>query len=208
MSRLTNVLPCIISPKQVGFVKGRSINDNILLAQELLQSIKKKIRRSNLIMKLDITKAYDSISWLALIKVLRKFGFNERTIDMIWRLISSCWYSVLINGKSCGFFTSNRGFRQGDPLSPVLYIIASEILSRGLSFMHENLPSIRYSSITEGPIISHLSYADDIIIFCNGCCPSLKLHMDFLSDVFSFLGLSVNKSKSCFITARPDNSKD
>src|SRR5438270_10288121 len=85
-----------------------------------------------MIMKLDMSKAYDSISWLALIKILRKFGFNERTINMIWRLISNCWYSVLINGKSCGFFTSNRGVRQGDPLSPLLYIIASEAISRGL----------------------------------------------------------------------------
>src|SRR3954466_3800818 len=146
-------------------VKGRNINDNILLAQELVQSIK-KTRGFNIILKLDMSKAYDSISWLALIKVLRKFGFNETFIDMIWRLISNCWYSVLINGKSCGYFTSNRGVRQGDPLSPFLYIIASEIISRNLSFMHASLPSLRYNSISEGPIISHLSYADDLILFC------------------------------------------
>src|SRR4051812_46108911 len=59
-----------------------------------------KTRGFNIIMKLDMSKAYDSISWLALIKILRKFGFNERTIDMIWRLISNYWYSVLINEKA------------------------------------------------------------------------------------------------------------
>ena len=87
MNRLTNILPSIISPEQSGFVNGRCINDNILLAQELVQSLKKKTRGSNLLMKLDMTKAYDLVSWLAIIRVLRKFGFNERSIDMIWRLI-------------------------------------------------------------------------------------------------------------------------
>ena len=152
-------------------------------------------------MKLDMSKAYDSISWLALIKILRNFRFNERTIDMIWRLISNNWYSVLINGKCCGYFTSNRGVRQGDPLSPLLYIIATEILSRNLSFMHETCPLLRYSSISDGPIISHLSYADVMIIFCNGCAPSLKMHVDIIEDPSRFLGLSVNKLKSCFVTA-------
>src|SRR5436190_1263086 len=130
-------------------------------------------------MKLDMSIAYDSNSWFALIKILKKFGFNEGTIDMIWRLISNCWYSILINGKSCGYFTSNRGVRQGDPLSPLLYIIAAEVLSRNLAFMHENYLLLRYSSISDGPIISHLTYADDIIIFYNGCSPSHKIHMKF-----------------------------
>src|SRR3954465_8257369 len=100
-------------------------------------------------MKLDMSKAYDSISWIALIKILRKFGFNERTIDMIWRLISNCWYSVLINGKSNGFFKSDRGVRQGDPLSPILYIIASEAISRGLNAMHISFPSLRFSCVED-----------------------------------------------------------
>src|SRR4051812_35528989 len=111
MNRFVYILPNIISSEQCGFVKGRSINDNILLAHELLQSIKKKIRGGNLIMKLDMSKAYDSINWIALIKILRKFGLNERTIDMIRRLLNNCWYSVLVNGRSCGFFTSSRGVR-------------------------------------------------------------------------------------------------
>src|SRR5436190_24030213 len=168
MTRLVEVLPDIISPEQSGFVKGRVINDNILLAQELVQSIRKKVRGSNIIIKLDLSKAYDFISWLALLKVLRKFGFNERLIDMVWRLISNCWYSVLVNGKSSGFFTSNRGIRQGGPLSCFLFIIASEVISRGLKNLHESNISMRYSSIMDCPIIFHLAYADDFIIFCNG----------------------------------------
>lgn len=71
MIRISYILPNIISPEQCGFVKGKNINGNILLAQELIQSIKKKTRGSNMVMKLDISMAYDSLSWLALIKILR-----------------------------------------------------------------------------------------------------------------------------------------
>src|SRR3954468_10137378 len=102
MTRLAAILQFIISKEQSGFVKGRMINDNILLAQELIQSLKKKVRGGNMVMKLDISKAYDTLSWLALLRTMRKFGFCETWIDMIYRLVSNCWYSVLVNG--CGFF--------------------------------------------------------------------------------------------------------
>lgn len=95
--RITSVLPCIISPNQGGFVQGRSIFDNILLAQELAQSINHKVRGVNVILKLDMHKAYDSLSWLGLLKIMRSFGFGEICIDIVYRLISKCRYSVLIN---------------------------------------------------------------------------------------------------------------
>jgi len=68
---------------------------------------------------------------------MRRFGFSETIIDMVWRLISNNWYSVLVNGKSFGFFQSSRGVKQGDPLSPNLFIIVVEVLSRGLNKMNE-----------------------------------------------------------------------
>ena len=76
--RLARVLPKIISPQQSGFVKERQISDNFLLAQELISGIRQSNRRGNVVLKLDMAKAYDKVSWLFLLPVLRWFGFGEQ----------------------------------------------------------------------------------------------------------------------------------
>lgn len=107
--RMALILPSIISSEQSGFVKGRSIRENILLAQEMIHKINANVRRNNVTLKLDMAKAYDRISWVSILKVLRQFGFCEVFIDFIWCLLSNCWYSLIINGSVEGFFTSSRG---------------------------------------------------------------------------------------------------
>ena len=96
-----------------------------------MSAIGKKARGGNVALKLDMIKAYDRMSWRHIITMLRAFGFGEQFIDMVWRLISNVWFSIIINGTSHGYFKSSRGLRQGDPLSPVLFIIGSEM--RGLN---------------------------------------------------------------------------
>lgn len=97
-------------------------------------------------------------------------GFNLR-------IIASCWYSVLVNGQTNGFFPLNRGLRQGDPLSQALFIIAVECSSRSLKSLHEKYDQLQSNG---GLIISHLGYADDVIIVCNGSTFSLKKHMPLI----------------------------
>lgn len=111
--RMVSILPFIISPEQSGFIKGRSITENILLAQEMLHKLDAKIRGSNVLLKLDMAKAYDRMTWFFILKTLRQFGFDERFVDMIWRILSNNWYSLIINGQVEGFFNSSRGVKQG-----------------------------------------------------------------------------------------------
>ena len=92
--RLAKILPRLISPQQSGFVKGRQIADNFLLAQELVSDITRSNRGGNVVIKLDMMKAYDRVSWSFLLQVLRRLGFSETWIDMIWRLVSKVWFSV------------------------------------------------------------------------------------------------------------------
>lgn len=196
--RMVEVLPRIISPNQSGFVKGRSIAENVLLAQEIIRDIHMRNHNINVVVKLDMTKAYDRVSWIFLTKVLREFGFSEVIIDMVWRLISSNWYSVLINGQSNGFFQSSRGLKQGDPLSPTLFIIAAEVLARGLNSLHNEEGYKGYGMPKWSPEINHLSYADDTILLCSGDRPSVIKMMTVLRDYENISGQRINKSKSSF----------
>lgn len=102
------------------------------LAHELTQSLDTKSAGSNVILSLDMEKAFDKIEWSFLIRVLYRFGFGKDWIDIIKACVMNNSFSLLMNGVSSEFFKSTRGVRQGDPLSSALFIIAEEVLSKGL----------------------------------------------------------------------------
>ncbi|KAI3457760.1 hypothetical protein Pfo_014423 [Paulownia fortunei] len=197
-NRLTHILPNIISPSQSGFVKGRLISDNILLAQELIHTINAECRYDNVVIKLDMAKAYDRIQWTFLYKVLSKPCFSKKWISLVQNYIEHCWFSVLINGSSSAFFKSSRGLRQGNPLSPSLFIIAAKFLSRGLDSLFQKHKEMSYHS-NVGLRISHLAYADDFIIFTNCKKKGLKRLMNFLDYYCKASGQLINNKKSSFI---------
>lgn len=130
--RLATILPNIISLNQSGFVRGRNIVENFMLSRELLMDIDRPVRGHNIILKLDMAKAYDRMEWDFILKVLKKFGFGYRFTSLIAQLLYNCWFSISFNGNISGYFKSSRGIRQGDPIAPTLFILAQEILSRGL----------------------------------------------------------------------------
>ena len=127
-----------------------------------------------------MTKAYDRMSWVHIITVLRKFGFGERFIDMVWRMLANVWFSVIINGVSHGFFKSSRGLRQGDPLSPVLFVIGAKMLSRGLNSLAQQRGFVGFRVPMGCPTITHLAFVDDVIIFTNGATAGLAGVMQVL----------------------------
>ncbi|XP_019224305.1 PREDICTED: uncharacterized protein LOC109205994 [Nicotiana attenuata] len=200
-SRISTFLPKMISPNQTGFVKGRSISENIMLAQEIVQGIKKPNIGANVVIKLDMAKAYDRVSWSFTCIILRRLGFSELLIDMVWRTLSNNWYSVIVNGTRCGFFHSTRGLKQGDPLAPALFILGAELLSRMLNNLTHDQFFNGFYMERRGPQITHLSFADDIIIFTSGSTYSLQKIMDTLQSYENTSGQLINKNKSHFMTS-------
>lgn len=204
--RLAGLLPKLISQNQTGFTPQRDIAHNILLAQEMVEQLDRKCRGGNMIIKLDMMKAYDRVEWKALFMVLRKFGFGEELIQMIENAITGSSYSILLNGELRGYFNTTRGIRQGDPISPSLFILLAELLSRGLNGLYETSPNLNYRY--GGRIsVSHLAFADDIIIFTNGLKESLSKLTTFLHSYERTSGQKINFKKSCYVTSHMVNMR-
>ncbi|KAL0462352.1 UNVERIFIED_CONTAM: hypothetical protein Slati_0122800 [Sesamum latifolium] len=177
--RLGRVLPKVLSLSQSGFVPGRLLSDNVLLAQDLIHSLEFRRADVNVIFKLDIAKAYDRVNWEFLYHVLQQKSFPQRWINLVANAVSNCWFSVLVNGEHAEFFHSTRGLREGDPLSPALFVLAADYLSRGLDRLFAAHLSIYYQA--PGRVrVSHLAYADDMMIFNNICSQNMELLRDFL----------------------------
>ena len=111
-NRIKRVMDKVIYKSQNAFVEGRQILDVVLIANELVDSSLRR-KKGGLVCKLDIEKAYDSISWEFLLKVLDKMGFGSQWLSWMKWCISTASFSVLINGSPAGFFPKFQGFETG-----------------------------------------------------------------------------------------------
>nr|GEU39736.1 hypothetical protein [Tanacetum cinerariifolium] len=118
----------VVSDNQ-SFIPGRRISDNILITQELMHNYHRNRGSPRCAFKIDIQKAYDTVDWKFLENILIKFGFHNTMVNWIMACVSSTSFSLSINGNIHGFFKGKRGLRQGDPLSPYLFILVMEILT-------------------------------------------------------------------------------
>ena len=141
-NRLRKVLPHIISDFQSAFQSDKALSDNILVAFELLHQMKRRKsgKTWHMALKLDMSKAYDRLEWIFLQQIMEKMGFHPRWVSWIMECIKSVTYSVLINGEPKGHIVPTRGIRQGDPLSPYLFLLCLE----GLNGLIEQVVSDRH----------------------------------------------------------------
>lgn len=108
------------------------------------------------------------MDWTFLLKTLRAFDFEEKFCKWIDVILHSAKLSISINGKACSYLICSRGVRQGDPLSLLLFCLAEEVLSRGLSKLVQDGKLNQMTGARGMQVPSHILYADDIMIFCRG----------------------------------------
>ncbi|XP_010430863.1 PREDICTED: uncharacterized protein LOC104715119 [Camelina sativa] len=164
--RLKAILPSVISHAQSAFMLGRLLLENVLLATEIVQGYNKKATPPSAMLKVDLRKAFDSIRWDFLIATLKAVNLPEKFIGWIQECLTTASFSLTVNGHTGGFFKSTQGLRQGDAMSPYLFVLAMEVFS------------------------------DDVMIFFDSNSSSLHGIYETLEDFAGWSGLHMNRDKT------------
>ncbi|XP_026438254.1 uncharacterized protein LOC113336795 [Papaver somniferum] len=197
-NRLKVVIPNLISQSQGAFLAERQILDGILIANELIDS-RKMQGKEGIVCKLDMEKAYDHVLWGSVEGVLKKMGFGLKWRRWVRNCISNARFSVIINGAAKGFFKSSQGLRQGDPLSPFLFLLVAEVFNKLMNNAKSEGCLKGFYVKENGMEVSHLQFADDTIVFLDAKVEEVQKLMEVLESFKAKTGLKVNLSKSAMM---------
>lgn len=198
--RMKRLLPSFVSLNQSACVQDRRLMENVLLASELVKSYHKPSVSARCAVKIDISKAFDSIQWPFLLYVLEAMNLSEKLNLWIKKCIELASFSLQINGELAGYFNSKRGLRQGFSLSPYLFVICMQVLSRLLDkFAAEKC--IGYHPYCQDLRLAHLDFADDVLVFSNGKKRSIEGILDVFQDFAKISGLNISLKKSTLFLA-------
>ncbi|XP_024626821.1 uncharacterized protein [Medicago truncatula] len=195
-NRLRMVVGSVVSASQSAFIKGRQILDGILIANEVVDDAKCNDKEL-LMFKVDFEKAYDSVDWGYLDEVMIKMNFPTKWRCWIMECVTTATASVLVNGCSTDEFHFERGLRQGDPLSPFLFLLAAEGLDVMMSAVVSNGLFTPYTVGTQVSVsVSHLQFADDTLLIGVKSWANVRAMKAVLLLFEAVSGLKVNFHKS------------
>lgn len=196
--RLKPILEEVISENQSAFIPGRAISDNVLITHEVLHFLKNSEAEKNCSMavKTDISKAYDRLEWGFLEEVLNSMGFHSIFTNWIMQCITTVSYSFLINEEVSGSVIPSRGIRQGDPISPYVFILCGEVLSGLCREAQRDGSMIGIRVATKCPPVNHLLFADDTMFFIRSNHQSCTALKEILSKYERASGQMINNQKS------------
>lgn len=180
-ARLNKVLPSVVSLSQA-------------VSYELLNGYAKKGGTPRTMIQLDLQKAYDMIDWFSLETVLRELGIPGRFISWLLIMVKTVTYIFNINGDLSDVMQAKRGIRQGDPISPLLFVVMMEYLNRLLVKLQLD-PNFNHHAKCEKLGITHLTFADDVLLFCRGDVMSLEMMLHVINKFSATTGLVVNPNK-------------
>jgi hypothetical protein len=187
----------IIGPYQSSFLPGRGTCDNAIIFQEVIHSMKKsKKKKGDVVYKIDLEKAYDHVNWNFLRDCLTQFGFPQITIDLIMHCVTASTLSLIWNGQRLPAFSPTRALRQGDPLSQYLFVMCMESLSHVILQAVENNMWKPVTMSKNGPRLSHLFFADDVLLFSKASVSQSRVIEGILTRFANSSGLRVNVRKS------------
>ncbi|XP_020704935.1 uncharacterized protein LOC110115877 [Dendrobium catenatum] len=196
LNRLAKVIHKIISVDQAAFVRGRSLSDHVLMAQEVFNKFRwSKSRGGLLAIKLDMEQAYDSLGWESLRQFLLHYKFPFKFMKLLLQCVLNPKFCILINEKKIDWIDGKCGFRQWCPLSPFLFILCSQILSD--AFCSRISRGVSVSRLTLK--VSHLLFADDILIFSEAKVKEVKELRRITNKYCDWIGQKVNYSKSMIL---------
>jgi hypothetical protein len=182
-----------VSKNQNAFIGGRSLHDNFVLVRQSMRLLH-HLREPRVMLKLDLAKAFDTLSWAFLFEVLRRYGFGDKFLDWIAILLSSASTRVLLNGCPGPPIWHRRGLRQGDPLSPQLFVLAVDTLGRLVT--HAATVGILQGLHPTKTIPVVSLYADDVVMFCLPTMDVIVAVREILLLFGRMSGLQVNFAKS------------